>query len=1047
MENKNDSANELANLRQQEEMQLNPTAKASQLFETDIQKLLQELKVHQVELQMQNDELLRALYATKDAVNLYDFAPVGYFTLSQSGEIIRLNLSGAQMLGKDRSSLINSNFRFFISNETQPAFSVFLGNVFQRKAKELCEVVLILESNEPMYVQLNGTVTESGEECLLAAIDITERKLTEKALRESDFRFRKLLQDVPAVSVQGYAPDGTTQYWNQASERLYGYTASEAIGKNLVDLIIPPEMRFDVKQAIQWMAETGQPIPSSELTLMHKDGSSVSVFSSHTIVQVPGHPQELFCIDIDLSERKEAEQALKESEIKYRELIENSPDAIGIYVEDKIVLVNKECLHLLAANSADELIGKPVSQFVHPDFRVIVQQRMQKSVHERIVLPLTEEKFIRLDGSFVDVEVKAMPIRFGNKSGVQLIVRDISERKKAEKILKESEERYRMLFENSLTGILMTHPDGAILAANPEACRLLGRTEADICQKGRDGVVDLTNPNLLFALEKRRQTGHFHGELTYKQGDGTVFPIELDSGIFTDSNGQTHAYNFFQNISARKKAEKVLYESEANIQAIFNASDDSIYLIAADETLLALNEIAIQRIGQPKEKLLGQKISDILPSGVIARRRPFVDHALQTGESLKFEDERNGNWMLNHLYPILDIDGKVIRLAIYSRDITERKLAEEALLYRKQQYDDLVAKIPVGVYILHTKPDGAFALDYASPRMAQMLNLSVESLLDDNSTIFKAIHPDDLDGFRTSNQDGIVKHQPFNWKGRIVAEGNVKWMHFRSTPEPLENGDMLWHGLIVDITEQVMAEQEISLKNEELSTLIAEKDKFFSILAHDLRSPFTAILGFSQILEEDLPTMEFDQIKRISSVLRNSAFSAFSLLENLLEWSLMKRGSTNYKPEAFLLRPKIEESLRSVVELARKKWIDFNVNIPEDLLVMADQNMMGSIIRNLASNAIKFTPKYGDIWFSARINDDQNIEISVKDSGIGMNQKIMDNLFCNDEHINRKGTEGEISSGLGLIICKEFVVKHGGLIWAESEEGKGSTFYFTLPAK
>jgi PAS domain S-box-containing protein len=140
--------------------------------------------------------------------------------------------------------------------------------------------------------------------------DITVRKQTEIALKESEARFRNLLEEVESVSIQGYGPDGTTQYWNQASEHLYGYTAEEAIGNNLLDLIIPPELRGDVKQAIQWMAETGKSVPSSELSLMRKDGSRVPVFSHHTIIKLPGRKQELFCIDMDLTERKKSENEI-----------------------------------------------------------------------------------------------------------------------------------------------------------------------------------------------------------------------------------------------------------------------------------------------------------------------------------------------------------------------------------------------------------------------------------------------------------------------------------------------------------------------------------------------------------------------------------------------------------------------------------------------------------------------------------------------------------------------------------------------------------------
>jgi PAS domain S-box-containing protein len=149
--------------------------------------------------------------------------------------------------------------------------------------------------------------------------DITERKRTEESLHESEARFRHMLQSVPNVAVQGYGPDGTTLYWNEASERLYGYTAQEAIGRNLVDLIIPPEMRAAVEQAIQRMAETGEQVPASEVSLMRKDGSRVSVFSSHATVQKPGQATELYCLDIDITERKRAEDALRDSEKDLRE--------------------------------------------------------------------------------------------------------------------------------------------------------------------------------------------------------------------------------------------------------------------------------------------------------------------------------------------------------------------------------------------------------------------------------------------------------------------------------------------------------------------------------------------------------------------------------------------------------------------------------------------------------------------------------------------------------------------------------------------------------
>ena len=155
---------------------------------------------------------------------------------------------------------------------------------------------------QPLGVQVGGQAA-----VVFLALDITKRKQAESALRESELRFRSLLRNIPSISVQGYLQDGTTSYWNQASEQLYGYTAEEAIGANLLDLIIPPPMRDDVRAHMQHMFATGEVIPTGELQLQRKDGTPVHVFSSHAYIQVPGHPPEMFRIDIDISGRKAAE--------------------------------------------------------------------------------------------------------------------------------------------------------------------------------------------------------------------------------------------------------------------------------------------------------------------------------------------------------------------------------------------------------------------------------------------------------------------------------------------------------------------------------------------------------------------------------------------------------------------------------------------------------------------------------------------------------------------------------------------------------------------
>jgi signal transduction histidine kinase/tetratricopeptide (TPR) repeat protein len=233
-------------------------------------------------------------------------------------------------------------------------------------------------------------------------------------------------------------------------------------------------------------------------------------------------------------------------------------------------------------------------------------------------------------------------------------------------------------------------------------------------------------------------------------------------------------------------------------------------------------------------------------------------------------------------------------------------------------------------------------------------------------------------------------------------------------------------------------------KNNEISNINKQKDKFFSIIAHDLRGPFNGFLGLSELLAEDLHNMTTAEIQFAAASMRSSATNLFKLLENLLEWSTMEQGLIPIVPEQQLVLPIVTESIATIKDAANNKKINFNIDIPESTTIFTDSNSIHAVIRNLLSNAVKFTPEGGAIQVHTE-EEDKNTIISIKDTGIGMNKKMIDDLFKLDIQTNRTGTNNEPSTGLGLIICKEFVEKNRGKIWLESEEGKGTTFYVSLP--
>jgi len=279
--------------------------------------------------------------------------------------------------------------------------------------------------------------------------------------------------------------------------------------------------------------------------------------------------------------------------------------------------------------------------------------------------------------------------------------------------------------------------------------------------------------------------------------------------------------------------------------------------------------------------------------------------------------------------------------------------------------------------------------------------------------------------------------------------GHWVWIHVRGrvVTRSEDGKPLMMFGTHTDITGRKQVEETLRKNEENLQKINAEKDKFFSIIAHDLRSPFNGFLGLTEIMVEGLAGMTMEEIQKIAILLRKSATNLYSLLSNLLEWSRMQRGLTAFVPSSFILRPKISENIALVKDAADKKEILINYTVAEDLSVFADENMLGGVLRNLLNNAVKFTPKGGVIMISARQNSEQYVEISVRDTGIGMNKNLMDNLFHLDVTTSRKGTDGESSTGLGLMISKDFIEKNGGKLSIESLEGVGSVFCFTVPSQ
>ena len=300
--------------------------------------------------------------------------------------------------------------------------------------------------------------------------------------------------------------------------------------------------------------------------------------------------------------------------------------------------------------------------------------------------------------------------------------------------------------------------------------------------------------------------------------------------------------------------------------------------------------------------------------------------------------------------------------------------------------------------------------------------------------IFKTMTLDDINVSSSEEVKRKVEKAAKNKKTHlnlkhILASGEIRDVEVYISPINI-NGKTLLYSSVHDITQLVKANHE--------------KDLFFSIIAHDLKSPFNGLLVITELMIED--TITCDEYKEFSLLLNESAHKAFNLLQELLEWAKIQRGLIKFEPTTINIKDIINKSLNTLNDSISNKSIELSINVPDNHKTITDQVMLQTIIRNLISNAIKFTPNNGKITITSEITK-KYIQISIKDTGIGMSENIKNNLFSIDttSKTKRNGTNGENSNGLGLLICYELIKKQGEKIWAESQEENGSTFYFTIP--
>jgi PAS domain S-box-containing protein len=1230
MKRQNRKPEEAANLRQKAEEQLKLRRDVACNVSTNstsgpnLPKLIYELEVHQIELEMQNEELViakeKAELAEEKYTDLYDFAPSGYMALSKNGEILELNFAAAQMLGKERSHMIKKRFEFLVSVDTQTTFNHFLLDVFTSKVKLSCEVIIATEGNLPIYVNIDGSVSKNNELCLLTLNDITERKSAERNLleekkhvEESEARFRNLMENIDTVAVQGYGPEGITRFWNKASEKLYGYTQQEAIGSNLLDLIIPSEMKAEVSKAMHKMSESGEPISSGELLLKHKDGSPVSVISHHEIVKVPGHAQELFCLDVDISERKKAEEEIKKTGQYYQALIEKASDGIALIgTEGNFKYISPAAKKMFGYLQTDQVSDNP-ADYTHPDDLQMVLSELGKILEDPAYSPTLEYRFVDKSGHWHWVETTFSNL-LANPSleSIVLNFHDITERKLMEDtqafLLQISNPGSDANFFESLAKYLSHCLDMEYVCIDLlEGDRLTAKTLA-IYNEGN------FDPNVSYAL-KDTPCGEVVGNhiCCYPQEVRSLFPndtaledIKAESYIGTtlwsfDGQpigliavigqkplaNQELAASLLKLVSLRAAgkleatlADEKVRESEEKYRLLYESMDQGLALheIITDENgnpvdymFLDINDSYTRIMGVTREMSIGRRIREVMPK-VEQNWIDIFGKVALTGESSYYENylETTGKYYSTYSYC-----PKKNQFAVLVNDITERKLAEVALLKSEHEFRLLAESMPQIVWI--TRPDGwniffnqqwvdytglsleessgdswnkpfhpadqqrawdawknattnmatyslecrlrRFDGEYKwwlirgvpvmdadhkvvkwfgtftdideikkterelSEREIQYQNLANSGLaliwtsgIDKlcnyfNETWMKftgrtleqelgngwteGIHPDDFDRCIATYITAFDRNEAFEMEYRLLHfSGEYRWILDLGTPNYNSAGEFAGYiGNCFDITERKLIEQELIKAKEHAEESDSLKSAFLANMSHEIRTPMNGILGFAELLTE--PGLTGQKQQEYIRIIEKSGARMLNIINDIIDISKIESGLMKLDMKESNINEQIEYAYTFFKPEAEAKGIklSFRNTLPvKEAIIKTDREKLYAILSNLVKNAIKYTNE-GSIEFGVSTSSTTGsvsepvelLQFFVKDTGIGIpkdRQEVIFQRFIQADIADKMARQG---AGLGLSITKAYVEMLGGKIWVESEVGVGSTFYFTLP--
>jgi PAS domain S-box-containing protein len=1178
-----------------------PADVSSSLFDIGGKKVIQGI-VRDFTERKQTEDALREIQERYQS--LFDRTLYCVYVHDLEGRFVDANDAALNLLGYSKEEIPLLTFSSILDEDQLPgameAIEEILKNGFQKNVREY---KLKKKNGGFAWVVTDATlICRQGKPCAIQgiAVDITEHKEAEQALRESEEKYRNLIER--AKDGIAIIQDSTVRFCNEHLAEIWGGKSDDVIGNPFTNYIHQDEVPKVVDYYKRRIA--GETVPEIyETALKRRDGSKVHVELNVGLINYGGKPADLAIVR-DISERKQVEQELRQAEVRFRTLFEDA--VIGIYrttPDGRILMANPALAKMLGYSSVEDLRERNLED---SGFEPQYDRTAFKEQIERIgqVVGL-ESSWLRQDGKTVYIRESARVMRddMGNILHYEGTVEDITERKEAENALRHEKAYLEQLFESAQEAIVMADNEGTILRLNNEFVKLFGYQRDEAIGRSLDELVapEDFREEATSITKKVRQGDRVAFETLRKRKDGTVFNVSILGSPITVDTVQVGVYGIYRDITERVQAEKIqkvlyqianatstaedlnklfrsihhilgdildttnffigLYDKDNDIISLpysMNVKDASTsfpagksllsYVIKHDRPLLATeatieklkqtgeaeeigapakawigvplkvekevvgavgtqsfedalqytdqhleilkfasdqiamaiqykqkeeglriekaylerlfesaqeaivmadNESRIQRVnnefvqlfGYERDEVIGQSLDYLVASEDLFEEAESITNRVARGEKVAHETlRRRKDGTFFHVSilasPILVDDTQVGVYGIY-RDITERKRAEEALRESEEKYRNLIDQSRDAIYLLY---EGKFEI--INKRFEELFGYSQDETNAPDFNFMNLVAPKSrglvIERVQKVQRGESVPPQyaftAISKDGReIEVETSVSYIQYK--------GGVATQGVLRDITDRVRAEKAMHEYAAELERSNKELEHFAYIASHDLQEPLRMVASYLQLLERRYKeSLDSDACDFIDYAV-DGAKRMQILIQDLLAYSRVGTRGRPFEPiDCQSILDQALENLKVAME-------ESGTMVTWDSLptIVADGMQLVQVFQNLISNAVKFRSEKPPKVHVGVETKETEWQFSVRDNGIGIEPRYAENIF---PIFQRLHTRDEYpGTGAGLAICKKIVERHGGRIWVESQLGEGATFYFTIPIK